>query len=136
MMLLGRCRRLGHCGFIHCVCDVDPTDPRDMAKLRNEENMSELESIIDDVGNQVAERQTGCLSMRSERLLVDEIKALRTKAEYWRLLAERNGTENWQLNQACGYPIPADKETPQNPFKCGICDARARCEICDPAGIQ
>lgn len=33
-------------------------------------------------------------------------------------------TENWQLKQACGYPIPADKETPQNPFKCGICDAR------------
>jgi hypothetical protein len=38
---------------------------------------------------------------------------------------ERLRTENWQLKQACGYPIPADKETPQNPFKCGICDARA-----------
>lgn len=45
---------------------------------------------------------------------------------------ERLKTENWQLRQACGYPIPADKETPQNPFKCGICDARAKCEICDP----
>lgn len=44
-------------------------------------------------------------------------------------------TENWQLKQACGYPIPADKETPQNPFKCGICDARARCEICDPVTV-
>lgn len=44
-------------------------------------------------------------------------------------------TENWQLKQACGYPIPADKETPQNPFKCGICDARARCEICDPVTL-
>jgi hypothetical protein len=39
---------------------------------------------------------------------------------------ERLRTENWQLRQACGYPIPADKETPQNPFKCGICDARAQ----------
>lgn len=41
-------------------------------------------------------------------------------------------TENWQLRQALGYPIPADKETPQNPFKCGICDARNRrpCPIC------
>mgnify|MGYP001611534371 FL=1 len=87
--------------------------------------MSELKSIIDDVENQIAKRETGCLSMRSERLLVDEIKALRTRAEYWRLLAERSETENWQLKQACGYPIPADKETPQNPFKCGICDARA-----------
>jgi hypothetical protein len=37
---------------------------------------------------------------------------------------ERLTTENWQLKQACGYPIPADKETPQNPFRCGICDAR------------
>lgn len=34
-------------------------------------------------------------------------------------------TENWQLKQACGYPIPADKETINNPFKCGICDARS-----------
>ena len=38
---------------------------------------------------------------------------------------ERLTTENWQLRQACGYPIPADKDTPQNPFKCGVCDARA-----------
>jgi hypothetical protein len=34
---MGRCRRLGHCGYIDCVCDVDPTDPRDMAALRREE---------------------------------------------------------------------------------------------------
>ena len=39
---------------------------------------------------------------------------------------ERLQTENWQLKQACGYPIPADKETIHNPFKCGICDARAQ----------
>jgi hypothetical protein len=37
---------------------------------------------------------------------------------------ERLQTENWQLRQACGYSIPAGKETPQNPFKCGMCDAR------------
>jgi hypothetical protein len=42
---------------------------------------------------------------------------------------ERLQTENWQLRQACGYPIPADKETPQNPFKCGTCDARSRDSI-------
>ncbi len=36
-MLLGRCRRLGRCGYIDCICDVDPTDPRDMAALREEE---------------------------------------------------------------------------------------------------
>lgn len=55
-ILLGRCRRLGHCGFVQCVCDVDPTDPRDMAALRSEESMGELESIIDDVKNQVTKR--------------------------------------------------------------------------------
>lgn len=93
LTLLGRCRRLGHCGYIDCICDVDPTDPRDMANLRGEENMSELESIIGDVENQASHRQQGCLSMRSERLLVTEIRALRTKAEYWRLIAERMGRE-------------------------------------------
>jgi hypothetical protein len=39
---------------------------------------------------------------------------------------ERLQTENWQLKQACGYPIPADKETINNPFKCGMCDARSQ----------
>lgn len=34
--------------------------------------------------------------------------------------------ENWQLKQALGYPIPADKETINNPFKCGTCDARTQ----------
>jgi hypothetical protein len=28
---------------------------------------------------------------------------------------ERLQTENWQLKQACGYPIPADKETISQP---------------------
>ena len=37
---------------------------------------------------------------------------------------DRLTQENWQLKQACGYSIPADKETPQNPFRCGTCDAR------------
>lgn len=35
-------------------------------------------------------------------------------------------TENWQLKQALGYPVPADKETINNPFKCGVCDALKR----------
>jgi hypothetical protein len=48
----------------------------------------------------------------------EQIKAMNAEIE-------RLQTENWQLRQACGYPIPADKETPQNPFKCGICDARS-----------
>jgi hypothetical protein len=33
--------------------------------------------------------------------------------------------EIWQLKQALGYPIPAEFDTPQNPFKCGVCDARS-----------
>src|SRR4030095_7219955 len=32
--------------------------------------------------------------------------------------------ENWQLKAALGYPIPSEFDTPNNPFKCGICDAR------------
>ena len=38
---------------------------------------------------------------------------------------ERLRAENWQLKQACGYSIPADKETIKNPFKCGTCDAKS-----------
>lgn len=38
----------------------------------------------------------------------------------------RLAKENWQLKQALGYPIPAEHDTPQNPFKCGACDARAQ----------
>jgi hypothetical protein len=33
--------------------------------------------------------------------------------------------ENWQLKQALGYPIPAEFDTPQNPFRCGSCAARS-----------
>jgi len=35
--------------------------------------------------------------------------------------------ENIQLKFACGYSMPADLEEyviPENPFKCGRCDAR------------
>lgn len=49
---------------------------------------------------------------------------------------ERLQTENWQLRQACGYSIPADKETPQNPFKCGICDARSSAGIDSARDLQ
>lgn len=41
---------------------------------------------------------------------------------------ERLTKENWQLKQALGYPIPADRDTPNNPFRCGVCDARNLCE--------
>ncbi len=34
--------------------------------------------------------------------------------------------ENWQLKQALGYPVPSEFDAPQNPFKCGSCDARAQ----------
>lgn len=35
---LGRCQRLGHCGFApNCFCEVDPTDPRDIAAWIREE---------------------------------------------------------------------------------------------------
>jgi hypothetical protein len=47
------------------------------------------------------------------------------EAQLMRAEIERLQTENWQLRQACGYPIPADKETINNPFKCGLCEARA-----------
>lgn len=39
--------------------------------------MSEIETIIEQVGNQAAGREVGCLSMHSERLLVAEIDRLR-----------------------------------------------------------
>lgn len=41
---------------------------------------------------------------------------------------ERLRVENIQMRFALGYPMPADLERyiiPANPFKCGICDARA-----------
>jgi len=50
--------------------------------------------------------------------LIDMVDNLATEVE--RLM-----NENWALRQALGYPIPADKETINNPFKCGMCDARA-----------
>lgn len=53
--------------------------------------------------------------------LIKEIKALS-------VLAARLETENWQLKQALGYPIPADRDFPNNPFKCGPCEARREWE--------
>jgi hypothetical protein len=41
--------------------------------------------------------------------------------------------ENWQLKQALGYPIPADMDTPNNPFRCGVCDARNQANMPNPA---
>lgn len=41
---------------------------------------------------------------------------------------ERLRIENIQMRFALGYPMPSDLERhiiPANPFKCGICDARA-----------
>lgn len=61
-------------------------------------------------------------------IIAEIVRELRTSNDptemLWANEIERLELENWQLKQACGYPIPADKETPQNPFKCGICDAR------------
>lgn len=37
---------------------------------------------------------------------------------------ERLTLENWQLKGALGYPVPGD--IPQGPFKCGLCEARAK----------
>jgi hypothetical protein len=37
---------------------------------------------------------------------------------------ERLRLENWQLKGALGYPVPSD--IPEGPFKCGLCDARAK----------
>ena len=60
--------------------------------------------------------------------LYSERHLFATQAAEHKAEIERLETENWQLKQACGYPIPADKETPQNPFRCGICDARGKHE--------
>lgn len=41
---------------------------------------------------------------------------------------ERLRVENIQMRFALGYPMPADLEKyvlPENPFKCGVCEARA-----------
>lgn len=38
--------------------------------------MTELQSILDQVANQASHRSNGCLTMRSERLLVAEIEQL------------------------------------------------------------
>jgi hypothetical protein len=49
----------------------------------------------------------------------ERIEALEAEAERLRI-------ENIQLKFACGYPMPADLERhiiPDNPFKCGTCDA-------------
>lgn len=36
-VFLSRCQRLRACGFApNCVCDVDPTDPRDVAEWRKD----------------------------------------------------------------------------------------------------
>lgn len=34
--------------------------------------------------------------------------------------------EHWALKQALGYPVPSDCEVINNPFRCGVCDARAQ----------
>lgn len=68
---------------------------------------SDTQFIIKSLGIVLNEEQE-----KNLRGLLDEIEKLEL--------------ENWQLRQACGYPIPADKETPQNPFKCGVCDARSK----------
>jgi hypothetical protein len=44
---------------------------------------------------------------------------------------DRLRIENIQLKFACGYPMPAELErhiVPNNPYKCGMCDARRRAE--------
>jgi hypothetical protein len=53
---------------------------RDVDAMSDEEIMAEeLESIVETVGNQISERERGCLSMRAERLLVSEITRLRAE---------------------------------------------------------
>lgn len=50
--------------------------------------------------------------------------------------AERLRVENIQVQAALGYAICAEDERhiiPSNPFKCGVCDARARAKKDAPA---
>ena len=47
------------------------------------------------------------------------------------LEAEKVCLQNIQMKFALGYPMPADLERhvlPENPFKCGVCAARAALE--------
>lgn len=44
---LSRCQRLRQCGFApNCVCDVDPTDPRDVAEWQAEPLREEIAIIL------------------------------------------------------------------------------------------
>ena len=38
---------------------------------------------------------------------------------------ERLRVEGTAMKQALGYPVPADEEVINNPFKCGTCEARS-----------
>ncbi len=76
------------------------------------------EAVVARVG---ADRMAEGLSCIPDPIYGDLIKV-----QELHMRLERLQTENWQLRQACGYPIPANKETPQNPFKCGVCAARQR----------
>lgn len=63
----------------------------------------------------------------------EEIKMIYRCYEQWTdatvVEIERLRIENIQMRFALGYPMPAHLEyhiIPQNPFKCGTCDAKKR----------
>jgi hypothetical protein len=73
--------------------------------------------------------------------MVDAQKVCDLTAEVERLSQENEGlrTENIQLKFACGYPMPADLEhliIPENPFRCGVCDARNIEAAAAPVPVQ
>lgn len=76
--------------------------------------MSEIESIIATVENQAAGKESGCLSMRSERLLVAEITALRIQIQGVREQCARVHEPSCSCLEPCDdyfcWPSPCHKK--------------------------
>ena len=66
-----------------------------------------VESLIETVKNQVAERETGCLTMLGERVLVAEIEQLRSEAAELRQVVAmaKLPTEPTLANRAFPNPL-------------------------------
>jgi hypothetical protein len=80
--------------------------------------VTELQTILEQVGNQSAERQRGCLSMRSERLLVSEIGRLQRELRDWQDSSEAYRADEKRLSDAylrLRALIPGAFDTPHAP---------------------
>jgi hypothetical protein len=70
-MLLGRCQRLGHCGYLDCMCDMEPSmkngrtpfDPKAFADFRRSIHSGEFVGIPMDVGAELTQKQALTLAI-------------------------------------------------------------------------